>query len=228
MYPSCAPTQMRGLDQVLHDRLPMNLGKKFREVLDRANSEKTLQLLFEQHPAILLTSIVCHRTSWVFPRQSLPKPEGGSWIPDFMICDWTSVGPLWTIVELESPTAKATNTKGISGICRHAQQQIEDYRNHLQKHGAFLRDAGFLGIHGKCPAWIVIGRAEERSIAERERLSHLRQYDIEVASYDRFLKDCEEVIRNQAASRRWWKALKSQGPDQTVRSNRRRGTAPKR
>lgn len=54
MYPSCAPTQMRGLDQVLHDRLPMNLGRKFREVLDLAKSEKPLQLLFEQHPTILL------------------------------------------------------------------------------------------------------------------------------------------------------------------------------
>ena len=94
----------------------MNLGKEISRGLGPRKSEKPLQLLFEQHPTILLTSIVCHRTSCVFPRQSLPKPEGGSWIPDFMICDWTSVGPLWTIVELESPTAKATNTKGISGI----------------------------------------------------------------------------------------------------------------
>jgi hypothetical protein len=104
---------MCGFDQISCDRLPNNLARKFRSVLDHAKTEKPLQLLFEQHPIILLTSIVCHRTSWIFPRKSLPKPGGGSWVPDFMICDWTSVGPLWTIVELESPTARATNTKGI-------------------------------------------------------------------------------------------------------------------
>jgi hypothetical protein len=66
-----------------------HLGRRFHEVLSPAKNEKPLQLLFEQYPIILLTSIVCHRTSWVFARQSLPKPEGGSWVPDFMICDWT-------------------------------------------------------------------------------------------------------------------------------------------
>jgi hypothetical protein len=206
MYPLCPPPQMCGLNQVPDDGLPRNLGSRFREVLDLAKNEKSLQLLFQQHPIILLISIGGHRTSWVFPRKSLPKPEGGSWVPDFMICDWTSVGPLWTILDLESPTARATNTKGISGICRHAQQQIDDYRNHLRKHAAFLRDAGFLGIHGKCRAWIVIGRTEERSIADCERLAHLREYDIEVASYDRFLKDCQERVRHQESSRRFWKA----------------------
>jgi Domain of unknown function (DUF4263) len=221
MYPSRAPAQMCGLDQVSQDRLPSNLARKFREVLDEADDEKPLQLFFEKHPTILLTSIVCHRTSWIFPRKSLPKPEGGSWVPDFMICDWTSVGPLWTILELESPTAKATNSRGISGKCRHAIQQIEDYRSHLRKHAVFLRDGGLFGIHGKCHAWIVIGRTEERSIADCERLANLREYDIEVASYDRFLKNCEETIRSQQSSRRWWKKLKSQVPFQPVRPEQR-------
>jgi 1-aminocyclopropane-1-carboxylate deaminase/D-cysteine desulfhydrase-like pyridoxal-dependent ACC family enzyme len=165
-----------------------------------------LQLFFERHPIILLTSIVCHRTSWIFPRKSLPKPEGGSWVPDFMICDWTSVGPLWTVVELESPIAKTTNSKGISGKCRHALQQIEDYRNHLRKHAAFLRDGGYFGIHGKCRAWIIIGRTEERRPIDCERLAQLREYDVEIASYDRLLRDCAQIVRSQESSRRFWKA----------------------
>jgi hypothetical protein len=205
---------MCGLDMVPHEHMPRNLGKRFRQILDVARNE--------QYPVILTTSIVCHRTTWVFPRKSLPKPEGGSWVPDFMLCDWTSVGPLWTIVELESPTARAINTKGISGICRHAQQQIEDYRNHLRKEAVFLRDAGLLGIHGKCHAWIVIGREEERSMSDCERLAHLREYDIEVASYDRLLKDCEQRVRNQESSRRFWKTqiekAKSQGSAQNTGS----------
>ena len=214
MYPSRAPTHMCDLHQVSQDRLPTNLARKFREVLEYAKDEKPLQLFFERHPIVLLTSIICHRTSWIFPRKSLPKPEGGSWVPDFMICDWTSVGPLWTIVELESPTARTTNTRGISATCRHALQQIEDYRNHLRKHAAFLRDGGFLGIHGKCRAWIIIGRTEERRPIDRERLAQLREYDVEVASYDRLLRDCQQLVQSQDSSRRFWKTqfakLKSQ------------------
>ena len=113
----------------------------------------------------------------------------------------------------ENPST--TNNKGISGKCRHAIQQIEDYRNHLRKHAVFLRDAGFLGIHGKCRAWIIIGRTEERRPIDRERLAQLREYDIEIASYDRLLRDCQELVRSQESSRRFWKVqfakLKSQG-----------------
>jgi len=192
MYPIKAPAQMCGRNPVQHVHIPRNLPKRFREVLNLAKGEKPLQLFFERHPIILLISIVSPHTAWVFPRKMLPKPEGGSWVPDFMICDWTSVGPLWTIVELESPTAKVTSSRGISGKCRHAQQQIDDYRNHVSKNAAFLRDGGLLGIHGRCPAWIVMGRTEERSTTERERIAHLREYGIEVASYDRLLYDCQE------------------------------------
>jgi len=39
--------------------------------------------------------------------------------------------PLHTAVAMELERV-CRNTRGISGICRHAQQQIEDYRNHLR------------------------------------------------------------------------------------------------
>ena len=65
------------------------------------------------------------------------------------------------------------------------------------------------------PPWIIIGRTEERRPIDRERLAQLREYDIEIASYDRLLRDCQELVRSQESSRRFWKVqfakLKSQG-----------------
>src|SRR5437868_2884452 len=174
LYPLHALAQMRALHQRSEDRVPRDLARKFREVLDHAKNERPLQLFFERHPIILATSIVRHRTSWIFPRNSLPKPEGGSWVPDFMICDWTSsVGPWWTMVELENPTARTTSSRGISAKCRHALQQIEDYRNYLRKYAMFLRDGGFSGIHSECHAWVIIGRTEKRTPIDCERLAQL-------------------------------------------------------
>jgi Domain of unknown function (DUF4263) len=211
MFPVDPPAEIRGSPPVVCDNLSLSSVEDFRRVLEAADDEEPLQQFFEQNSAMLVVGIVPPHREWVFPRAVLPKPEGGSWIPDFMICDWTSIGPSWTIVELESPTAQPINSRGISGICHHAQQQIEDYRRHLANHAAFLRDGGW-PISGESPlAWIVIGRRHEQQQAlGAERLASLRQYSIEVASYDRLLSECRFTVRGAENNRLKLEELKAE------------------
>jgi hypothetical protein len=77
-----------------------------------AEDEKPLQLFFEENPVALLFGLVSPHTGWVIPRPRLSLPEGGGNIPDFIVCEWSSVGPRWIIVELESPKASPVNEGG--------------------------------------------------------------------------------------------------------------------
>src|SRR5450755_3062572 len=92
------------------------LAAKFRQVLESSKDERPLQKFFEDNPIALLLSLVQPHRAWVIPRPSLPDPKGGGWIPDFIVCEWSSVGPLWIIVELESPTKSAVTMSGVSQI----------------------------------------------------------------------------------------------------------------
>jgi hypothetical protein len=198
------PDIIRGVPPIPYRKCTAELISEFRDVLEKAEDERALQQFFERNLAILLLGLVAAHRSWVFPRASLPKPEGGAWIPDFMICDWGSLGPRWTIVELESPRRSATTQSGsVSAICNHAREQIEDYRRHLKKHASLLRDGGWPIDGGKCRAWIVIGRRfEGRTELSVERLSSLRDYDIDVASYDRLVSECDYVVKAEQASKK--------------------------
>ena len=182
---------------------------KYRMVLQDAKDERPLQRFFEENPALLVRGLTRPHRSWVFPRANLPKPEGGSWIPDFMICDWGSIGPRWTIVELEGPRQKAVLRSGkISAICRHAQQQIDDDRRHLAAHASQLRDGGWPMFGGKVSAWILIGRSSEARVALGiERLAQLRDYDIEIATYDRLFKEYKDIVQGELSSDRALKNL---------------------
>ena len=121
LFPTFAPKTIRDQPPVAYRKCTLAQTKKFREALKKTRDERPLQRFFEENPAMLLLGIVAPHSAWVFPRASLPIPEGGAWIPDFMICDWTSIGPRWTIVELESPGLKAlTKAGGATAMCNHA------------------------------------------------------------------------------------------------------------
>ncbi|HEY6349509.1 MAG TPA: Shedu anti-phage system protein SduA domain-containing protein [Candidatus Angelobacter sp.] len=189
-----APKEIKGVPPVKWTSLPRELADRFRAVLKTSQDEKPLQKFFEENPAALLMGIERPHTAFVLPRQNLPKPGGGWWTPDFLICDWTSIGPIWTVVELESPNAIVTSTKGLSAGFLHARQQIEDYRSHALQHTELLRAGGWPGLDANCKACIVIGRSTNYDETNRQRLANLRGQRIEVASYDRLLLTVEEWI----------------------------------
>jgi hypothetical protein len=188
-----SPEKIGGQHPVKWNRSTPGLIRNFEETLESANDEKPLQAFFEKNPQALLTGIVSPHIGWVIPRPKLQEPDGGFWQPDFIVCDWTSVGPEWFIIELESPMEGPLIKNGdTSRICNHAMNQIGDYRNALEEHGHFIRGDGWPKLHGKFRGVVVIGR---RSDPLREKYSNrLRQYrnnDIEIMSYDRLFDTCK-------------------------------------
>ena len=191
------PSTMMGQPPVDYHSVKRSLVAGFAKALtvaEESRSEKPMQQFFERNPVVLISILKAHR-AWVFPRQMLGNALGGGWQPDFLLCDYTSNGPEWTIVELESPTARPINTRGISQKCREAQQQISDYRRHMSKNWQSLEVHGMIGTDQLARSRIVIGRREEYSLKDRARLVDLRHDDIEVASYDRLYDQLRGFVK---------------------------------
>lgn len=154
-----------------------------------------LQAFFEEYPEALLTGLVKPHTGWVIPRPRLPKPDGGLWVPDFIVCEWNSMGPDWFIIELESPTkSPLTRDPDVSQICNHAAAQIDSYRAYIEEHGHFLRENGWPKVHGQCDGIIVIGRRNDPNRSRHTgKLQAFRRQRIDIASYDRLLEECQSM-----------------------------------
>jgi hypothetical protein len=170
------------------NRPRQGLIKEFKTTLESAKDERPLQDLFRDHPYILAMGVLGGlHGSWVFPKPQL----GGKYIPDFLICNWTSNGPSWYVIELESPSANSTTQKGsISARCRKGVEQIMDYRAWLRDHVEHERNMGKYGINGNCSGWVIIGRRDRnRTELAGRRLTDLDwENHIQVASYDRLLE----------------------------------------
>lgn len=172
---------------------------EFGRVIASSRDERPLQKFFAEHPIALLLGLVQPHRAWVIPRPSLPKPTGGGWIPDFIVCEWSSVGPMWIIVELESPAKRAVTKRGLSQICNHGAEQINSYKTHLRDNAVSLRANGWPRIHGECNGALIIGRRNEPMRSEySERLEAFRRQNIEVMSYDRLVEHYR--INQQAQS----------------------------
>jgi antiviral defense system Shedu protein SduA len=195
------PQQIAGYDPINWNVCRPQLTGNFASVLEKASDEKPLQKFFEEYPEALLTGLVKPHIGWVIPRPRLPKPDGGC-VPDFIICEWSSVGPDWIIVELESPTTSPfTKSGAISQICNHAAEQINGYKDYIEQHGHFLRDHGWPKLHGVCEGIIVIGRRNDPGRSKyADKLRAFKRQQISVASYDRLFEECQFM---QAVFCRW-------------------------
>jgi len=153
-------------------------------ILNEAKDERPLQEFYSKHPYMLALAFGPH-CCWVFPH---PRLGGGRYIPDFLYCDLNSLGYQWTLIELESPTMEATNKdESVSKDCHHAIQQILDYRRWLRDSALFEEKQGLKGLNADCHAWVVIGRRDDRTELEQQRLAEFKKQKIEIASYDRLL-----------------------------------------
>jgi hypothetical protein len=209
---SWCPDTIAGLPPVKWNVPSSELINNFSQVLEQAPDEKPLQSFFEHHPVALLTGLVRPHRAWVIPTPKLPTPDGGGWIPDFIICEWSSVGPDWIIVELESPTKRAINKDGkVSATCNHAVQQINDYKTYLRNHAYFLRGEGkWPKLHGECTGAVIIGRRNDpQRAAGAERLDAFKRQRIDIISYDRLLDDCT-FVQEMVSS--WWNAVAQSNP----------------
>ena len=188
------PETIRGLSPLKWKQTQPDLLEQFKTVLNKAKNNRPLQEFFEENPVILLVGIERPHRSWVLPRSLLPKPKGDGWIPDFLICNWTSLGPRWTMVVLESPVVSVTNTKALSGMFNHAHQQIKDYRHQLLKHADYVQTGDLPGLDPHCNGCIVIGRRYAHGETNHERLAWLRKQRIEAMSYDRLIMNVADRL----------------------------------
>jgi hypothetical protein len=195
------PDRIGGMGPVTWNAFRPNVFEEFTQTLNGAVEEKPLQAFFERHPQALLAGLVAPHRTWVIPRPRLPKPTGEFWVPDFIVCDWTSVGPDWFIVELESPLARPLKEDGdFRRDCNHAIDQINSYRSFLEEHGHYLRTHGWPKIHGEFEGVIVIGRRTDPLRAEYpDRIRDGRRQKIEVMSYDRLLEGCARLQQTVSA-----------------------------
>jgi len=168
---------------------PLLVGQ-FQNTLEHATDERPLQAFFEKHPEVLLTGVVRPHNGWVIPRPKFAPPNHDPLVPDFVICEWSSVGPDWYIVELENPRKGPLKSNGdISQICNHAANQINTYRRFIEEHGHFLRGHGWPKLHREAEGIIVIGRRNDPLRAKfPDSLQEFKRQRIDVVSYDRLLE----------------------------------------
>jgi hypothetical protein len=186
------PDRIANTEPVRWSYRQVGLLTQFGRVLASSKDERPLQKFFEDNPIALLLGLVQPHRAWVIPRPSLPKPSGGGWIPDFIVCEWSSIGPLWIVVELESPRTRAITKRGLSQVCNHGAEQINSYRTYLRDHAMLLRDAGWPRIHGECDGALIIARRSDPMRSKHsEKLEAFRRQKIEIMSYDRLLENYE-------------------------------------
>lgn len=192
--------------------------KQLTRVVEKAQDERPIHCFLDRHPcAAVYGAYGKTPMGWVF---SKPRLGGGSRIPDFLICDYNSVGPGWIILELESPTISPLTTTGlVSAGLRTAVDQILEYRSWVRLNAGHEHLQGWVGLDEHFPAVIVIGRRDRAwSDTERRRIRDFeRGHSIEVMSYDRFLNNV--AICHAQAVQNW--SPPTTVPDLQLRQERR-------
>lgn len=167
--------------------------EQLEDVLDGARNERVLQRFLAAHPHLLILGLLgqMRQEAWVLDRPSFAD----KYIPDFLIGMRDSLGPVWMLVELESPRANPLRKNGeIRQSLHHAVGQIRDWRRWLMRYGSYLREKdGYWGITAECEASVVIGRRKMRDSKDgRNRIREYRTQHIDVMSYDRLVETARQ------------------------------------
>ncbi|MEU0704146.1 Shedu anti-phage system protein SduA domain-containing protein [Streptomyces bacillaris] len=157
----------------------------FQEALDKATAERPMQVVLENHPALLANVIAGHHGIWVRSQVRL----GDRYVPDFLIASQTSEGLRWHLVELESPTARLTNVGDHreSPTLRHAIDQIQDWREWLKTNLLSAR-AALPGITVDARGLIIMGREDVTDSAREIRDRRDANDRISIRTYDWLLR----------------------------------------
>ncbi|MFD5063828.1 Shedu anti-phage system protein SduA domain-containing protein [Streptomyces sp. NPDC058394] len=161
--------------------------RALENVLAQASDERPMQVVLEQHPQILGHLVSGnHRT---FVRHQVRFAD--KFVADFVIGGVTSMGVLWRLVELESPTARLVLNDGQpSATLRKAVQQIRDWRRWIAEHFHTAGDpedlggTGLEGIRLNPPGLVIIGRDDSAAPTETMRNEFLEEARIEIRTYD--------------------------------------------
>src|SRR4051812_37437581 len=94
-----------------------------RRTIDRARDERPIQAFLARHPEVFAAGLLRGHTRCVRSQVRL----GSQYVPDFLLADVSSMGASWTLVELETPTARILLKNGdYARETRAALKQIDD------------------------------------------------------------------------------------------------------
>jgi hypothetical protein len=119
----------------------------------------------------------------------------GPYVADFVI---EMPGQRYVLVEVEKPAHRVfTGKDRFTKETTHAQQQVEDWMNHIRDYPAEFRERIMPGIR-EPEAWVVIGRSRDMSDSQRRALQgkNARLQDITVMTYDDLLDNARQFLDN--------------------------------
>jgi Shedu protein SduA, C-terminal len=166
----------------------------------RTKPEELLQRFFEKYPRMIYRNN--YRRHWSKPR--LEIPEGGSYIPDFVMEPAVAnrFGPNWEILDLKLPSVPLLERRkfhrNLSGSVVHAIKQLHDYREHFNRKDVKADLEQKFGIAPTNPHLaVIIGRrpSEEDGAILAEAQGKHPALDVELLTYDDVLDFEQERMR---------------------------------
>ncbi|WP_133251882.1 Shedu anti-phage system protein SduA domain-containing protein [Actinomycetospora cinnamomea] len=172
--------------------------EEYEQVLAAASDERPIQQFLERHPG-MLTAEYGGQCRWIIPQPRL----GNQWIPDFAVARLDSTGVVWTLVELQSPTASPFNSRGVPG--RHLNEaitQLADWRQWLLRNAdyaerpAAANGLGMIGLTYQVRGLILVGRQSQRDDTTREKLAYFMwEHRVAIHSYDWLAREAAGRLR---------------------------------
>ena len=180
------------------DRLSANDASHLQDLLDENANENELHQFLDHDPRFLIQVLTGGHGRYQISKQRL----GAEFVPDFMVCQNSSIGVEWFAVEIESPLALADRKNGEPRQeLNHAISQIREWRAWLMHNIDYARrpkeqdGLGLVGIDARVPGLILIGRRHpyqekfnefRRQMTDRENIV-IHSYDwlVDVARSNR-------------------------------------------
>ncbi len=180
----------KGPPEITRDRVIAELEtaiNEFERVLDREPAEEIIQIYLSTHRnRILLDPSAVNIT---------PKVKLGSeYVPDFVI---QAAGDEYVLVEIERPNLPLLTKEGrLRSELTHAQQQVKDWFDWIDRHGEYARSImpGIIEPKG----WVIMGRRssilpQHKHILARESAESRR---ITTQTYDDLLDRAKQNLSN--------------------------------
>lgn len=154
-----------------------------RKEISEAPDEAPLQRFLAARPHLIPLLDYAHGCRWV---RSQPR-LGAEYSPDFAIARRDSNGIRWTLIELQSPTARLLLKDGKpDSQLREGIHQVGQWRDWIRNWGENqMANYGYPDLGADFQAIVVIGRSDTRLADTKGRIRNFEQENnIRIQSYD--------------------------------------------
>lgn len=161
---------------------------------DSSTTEQGLHAVLEENPELFSCLVPGSHGIYVFSKKKL----GAEFVPDFLVLGIDSTGPCWVMVEIEKHTHKMTmQDGGPSGPTRHAQKQIDDWREWLTINVQYAQTTLQLyGLTNRAPGVVIIGRGNASTKRQPGRKAMNENSETQVHSWDWLLREARVRLNN--------------------------------